>query len=570
MKKYIISLFLATLIVYNLNFSAFYNISYTDTAPARMLPFTILSGDGIYFDNYLKFFSTHSDPSAFLTVSHGHAISIFPISAGIFSIPVYLPFFVALSISGHGSQESLYEWSFALEKLSASFFASISVVLFFLLMKQLSVSNKISLFFSLLFAFSTQTFSTSSQHLWQQDFANLFLITSLLFFLKGSDAHKRGKFYFLSLIFAVLSFYSRITFIFVPLVFLLTIAKLDRRNTWVYSLLTLSGISLLLLYNLYFFNSLVGGYGTYTKYFSLSADNNIFLNLLGVLFSPGRGALMYTPLSIIALLSIVFYKKFMSLPLIMRRIWQINYLLLVFTVLINSFYGIWWGGNTWGDRNLAYIAVSTILICFFLFKLFNRREWILFSLTVLSIYSFFLQVIGVFYYPRGFYDQYPISISEDKKRLWNLVDNPIIRNFLAGPEMAGMYRFSYFLSGKSRQYEKQYGIAERRCSMSLTHQGISLNGYKYADIYFRNDSNIEWLTAGKYPLNIRYFLANSSESFESQMTSTSLSPILRQGQATKVRIFIIPPSDEMDQVFIAPVQEGVSWWGENCSVTIKI
>jgi hypothetical protein len=53
--------------------------------------------------------------------------------------------------------------------------------------------------------------------------------------------------------------------------------------------------------------------------------------------------------------------------------------------------------------------------------------------AILAVYSFFIQALGVYYYPHGQWDQTPISVSLDTSRVWDWRDNPILRTARGGP-----------------------------------------------------------------------------------------------------------------------------------------
>jgi len=48
-----------------------------------------------------------------------------------------------------------------------------------------------------------------------------------------------------------------------------------------------------------------------------------------------------------------------------------------------------------------------------------------------------------------------------------------------------------------------------------------------------------------------------------------LPPIIVPGQTVYVDVLMIPPSSAYDRVVVAPVQEGVSWWVDNCFIELQ-
>lgn len=431
--KYYIFLFFLTFIIFNLNINS---LGSGDTIPARLLPFNILSGNGLYFDNYVNFLQNKYHTIYYFQQFNGHYISSFPILTGLITLPLYLPFYIYLSLCGVVDINSLYNISTVLQKFSASFLASLSVVLFFILINRISTNHKISAAFALIFAFATQTFSISSQALWQHGTANLFMIISQIYLIKAlaSEYSKRKLFYLCSLVFALLSFWSRPNFFLFGIIILILICLKEKSGKTLFFLFSLLGFIFLLSYNFYFFHSVFGGYANQIATFNLSSPISSFV---GILFSPARGVIFYTPIFVFSFISIFFRKQINKMPKNLQIIFYLNYLYFILGFIINCFWGCWWGGHSWGDRLLTDIAVSAIILCYFFYlNIHNRLLKLVFYLFV--IYSVLTQVIGVCCYSNSKWDSYPNNIDLNTNRLWDFIDNPILRSVKAGPDLRGI------------------------------------------------------------------------------------------------------------------------------------
>lgn len=421
--KYIFSLFILSFIIFNLNINS---LGSGDTIPARLLPLNILQGDGLYFDKYVNYLQNRYHTIYYFQEFNGHYISTYPILTGLITIPFYLPFYIYLNHVGVVDVNSLYNISTVLQKLSASFLASLSVVLFLILINKISNNTKINLLFALIFAFCTQTFSVSSQALWQHGTANLFIIISQIFLFK--------KFYLWSLIFAVFSFWSRPNFfLYLILIYFFIFIK-NKSGRILYSIFFLLGIIILMKYNLYFFNSLFGGYSNQTSTFSL---NSTFSNALGLLFSPARGIFFYTPLFVFSFLSIIFLKQINKMSTILKAIFYLNYIYFIAGFILNSSWGCWWGGHSWGDRLLTDIAVPAIILCYF-FYINIHSKFLKLAFYLFVIYSVFTQAIGICCYSNSKWDSIPNNVDLNTNRLWDFNDNPISRSIKAGPDTRGL------------------------------------------------------------------------------------------------------------------------------------
>jgi hypothetical protein len=66
MKKYYILLFFFVFLIYKLNFSFYYPLGAVDTIANRILPFNILSGEGLYVDNFQPYLAQQYGQEGFL------------------------------------------------------------------------------------------------------------------------------------------------------------------------------------------------------------------------------------------------------------------------------------------------------------------------------------------------------------------------------------------------------------------------------------------------------------------------------------------------------------------------
>jgi len=436
--KYYFFLFFITFFIFNLNLNS---LGSSDTIPARLLPINILSGRGLYFDYYVNFLQNKHQTIYYLKQFDNHYISFFPVLPGLIATPFYVPFYFILNLNNTSDINSLYNISTALQKLSASFLSSISVILFFILIKKISNKNRLSFLFALIFAFASQTFSISSQALWQHGIANLFLIASQVLLIKAfSQKNEQRRFFLTSLFLGVLSFWSRPVFSIYLILLLVMVIFNNRKNFVLYFISTAIGVLVLLFYNLYFYQSLFGGYGNVSG--TLNSSHPLS-NFLGLFFSPARGLIFYTPFYIFSFLSILFINQINRLSLSTRIVYYLNYIYLISGLCFYSFWGIWWGGHSWGDRLLTDLAVSaSILIYFFYIYITNNILRIIFFIFI--IYSIVIQSIGVFFYINSKWDTTPLNVDSHIERLWDFNDNPISRSINAGPDL----RRFYFLISK--------------------------------------------------------------------------------------------------------------------------
>ena len=93
---------------------------------------------------------------------------------------------------------------------------------------------------------------------------------------------------------------------------------------------------------------------------------------------------------------------------------------------------IWWGGYCWGPRLLAEI-MPPLFVLIALGSGALAVSWVRRSFAVLAIYSCLIQALGLYFYPKGHWDNVPVPVDNAPERAWNWRDNPIVRTAAAGP-----------------------------------------------------------------------------------------------------------------------------------------
>ena len=564
-KLYSLLVFCISLLIFNLNFRT---LTPLDTVPARLLPFNILMGEGLYFDKYIDFFESRYKTTYYFFKSNNHIISHYPIMSGILSLPVYTPFYIVSNLSSATDVSDLYLYSYYLEKISASILTSLTVVLLFLLLQKVFKNIKLSVLFSFLYAFATPAFSINSQGLWQHTSASLFMILSqllLLYGLEGNKSKRAGNFIF-SILAGLLSVFSRpVFFIFFCILNIILFLK-EKQNYKKYLAISILGLLLIIYNNLFLYKSSAGAYGEYMGLFNIQF---LYTNFLGLIFSPARGLIVYSPILLISLVAYFLVRKYIK-DRIKGTFFYINLSFFVLGLILISFWKSWWGGHSWGGRLASDIAISGIILCSYVYHFRKGLVTKIFILS-LAVISIFSQAIGVFYNPTGIWDSYPSNVDTNPARLWSLKDNPIFRNLLVGPDLSGIYRNYYYLSDLTN---RMYLREERKCKLEKLGESNIL-GYKTINLRFYNLSNTDWLTTGTlngaYNLTIRQFYVNNKERkfTMSPIPANLLVPIIKSGSNVNTTVILIPPSNfDYDSILLVPVQDQVTVWEYGCSLNI--
>ena len=193
-------------------------------------------------------------------------------------------------------------------KIISASFAALSAVLMYRAFRQL-VTKKAALLFVFLYAFCTSVWSAASQDLWQHPGSILMLSLFITLFLEGAITN-RPNLVALAAFPLAFSISCRLTNgLFV--LFLLIYILFFRREILIKSIL-FSGLGIFpfALYGLATMNVLIssGGYsGTYGHWTDMIS--RLWTGLLGLSISPGRGLLVYSPIFILSIFSVLQTKN---------------------------------------------------------------------------------------------------------------------------------------------------------------------------------------------------------------------------------------------------------------------
>jgi hypothetical protein len=413
-------------------------------------------------------------PYFLVEAPNGHLTSTYPVGTAIVTFPLYCFFFIWLKLSGFLSGWSatpllvppITDPSFevarqAYEKLAASILTAASVVLFYLCAR-LKFNSLVALVITFIFAFATNTWTISSQALWQHGTGNFVLIAVILCLLKANRTEGRRK----HLLLLTAGFLCGLIPGIRPTNILFAIAIVvyavfAYRREVIFFLLGLPSFLLSVGWNFYFFgvglkNILSAGYSRFSEESFTSAyyeftPQQFWQGFLGLTINPNRGLLVYSPILLFALPGI--YPVF-------RLRWKKDEQLLGCLTLAAAlvfiqycFYLLWWGGWCYGPRFLTDILpVLCLLIGYCLtysldpLRQHKPRIWtgIISGFLVLMLYSTFTQIVGTFGHTN--WDGIPTA---SHHRLWDWQDTQIKRH------TARLYHRLTDPIEKPRQYARQ-------------------------------------------------------------------------------------------------------------------
>jgi len=388
-----------------------------DTLGARFLPLSILQRGSFTLDEF-----TFLHDSPFVVHVRGHYLSPYPIGAALLAVPLYVP-----AALGHVNPEhAMFD---DLEKLSGAVFVSLSALVLFVTLLRV-VDRKAAVLITLVYAFGTSSLSVSSQALWQHSASQLALCAALYCMVRGEREDRWMMFAGFPLAFAVV---SRPTDAFLALPLAIYVICHRRRSVGGFVLSSLPPIAFHVLYNATYFGS------AYRIQFFRSPERAVvrffdgvgqwrtpfWEGLSGILFSPGRGLFVYTPIFLLSIVGLgLSWRKGGSVLL--------RYLGggVVLTIFVYSKWFSWWGGYTYGPRLLADLTPVLSLGLYPLMTQMPMTRTLRIAFVVLGILSVGAHSIGAFV-DDGSWNR-DVDVDQSPGRLWDWKNNQLVNPMKSG------------------------------------------------------------------------------------------------------------------------------------------
>ncbi len=417
-------LVLASLVVYNANLR---EVSSADTIATRLVPVALIQEQRLTLDRYFR-----DDPAVPYWVQRvgDHYVSSYPIVPGVLAVPVYL---LPILVLGDGS------WALinGLAKLSASLMAALSVLFVYLAARRLALES-VAVPIALVYAFGTATWSVSSQGLWGHAPAQLFMAVAIYCLLRGADDRRHLLYGGLATGVMVA---SRPTTAVVAAALLACGLARDGGPGIRIVVGVLAITAPVALHNLWQFGSLQGGYAklhaTHATYHGVADawTGSVAQGLAGLLVSPSRGLLVYSPVLLFALGGAVLAFGDRRRPLLR---WLAG--AAAATVLMLGGFSVWWGGHSFGPRLLADVLPLLALLLVPVWPRLQGARSLRAAFVVLLALSVAVQVVGAFYHPSSRsldWNTSPRDVDEAHDRLWDWTDPQILRLLRNGPHAPG-------------------------------------------------------------------------------------------------------------------------------------
>ncbi len=153
-----------------------------------------------------------------------------------------------------------------------------------------------------------------------------------------------------------------------------------------------------------------------------------WLGALGLLVSPSRGLIIFSPVVLVPIL---------AMPAVLRhgseageRWWTLAALV---EFLAYASYSMWWGGHTYGPRYLVDLLVPLAPAAATGVAWVLLRRWRQAVALVALAWSVLVAATGAFFYPNDRWNTDPAGVDTDHARLWDWRDPQILRAWRRGP-----------------------------------------------------------------------------------------------------------------------------------------
>lgn len=417
-------LFAIAFLVYNLNLRP---IPSGDTAPAALLPLTLVAGHTITLDRFADWYkhTGNMNPVWLKRGRDGHYYSSFPIALPLLVTALYAPF--AVVDIQHMPVERILLLARICEKISASLIAALSAVAFLALAAKLT-NPPTAWLLALVYAFGSSTWSISSQAMWQHGASELALILALLCLVREAEAP--GDAVLPALAGWCAGFGVAIRLSNAVLCLLMAIYVVcSRWRAWQKALF--AGCAVLpcaaaLAYNLHVFGRALGSYPA-----GWLMQGDLLAGLAGLLISPSRGLLVFCPVFLFSAIGVCLWFRGPRKP--HGGIYLVCLAAVAAHLLMWARYRLWWGGFSYGPRLVTDVVPCLVILMIPAMRLVETSRLWKFAFRAVLAFSIFVQSIGAFCYPNGHWDALPQSVDRHQERLWEWRDNQISRSAAAGP-----------------------------------------------------------------------------------------------------------------------------------------
>lgn len=356
-----------------------------DQVPNTFLPWLILYKNTVSFDSIIETIRPLEGgkfrPYFLINTENGFRTA-YPIIPAFMALPIYLVPVLLNKIPEVTYHENILK-VFLMGRFAASFYAALSTVLFYYILKEVSKNEKWIIIFTLFYALGTNTWSVSSRGMWQHTFAQFFISIVVLLLLKSIKNKRLIPWVGFVLGISVLARPTNIVF---ALLFSIYVFFKHRDMLGRYILAVVPSILFLIFYNQVTFGSpFEEGYGARDDYRWITPYSE---SIPGYLFSPGRSFLFISPPLALVYYAVVRLFTDRKYGGEFNTIYRYMALSFVSSLLLFSKWYTWHGANAFGYRMLVDSLPIVGLLSYVVIDKMRYKYKIV--ILVLMVYSILL------------------------------------------------------------------------------------------------------------------------------------------------------------------------------------
>lgn len=372
----------------------------------------------------------------------GHLYPTFPWTVSLFAVPVVMAVDGAQAIGiGPGVDGRVEvkgsDWEF--QVLTSSVVVALTTVLVYqVAIEALVVDDerrrrRLATLAALVFSFCTPAWSTGSRSLWQHGPSMLLLTLVVLVAVRSRSDPRSVRWLGAPL---AASYAVRPTNVIPLVLFSLWMVVRHRRFLVLYATGMVAVLVPFIAVNLGAWGSLLPPYYSAGR---IGGNRSFGEALLGNLFSPARGLVVFSPVLALAIVGIVLKRKgraFDGLDTVLVMCVALHW------VVISSF-PHWWGGHSYGPRLFSDMVPFLVVLALPVLSWLaapapgqRRGAAVAGAAIVVTAASFLIHLQGAYLRSSWCWNSEPAGVDQDRARLWDWQDPQFLRGarvFLGGP-----------------------------------------------------------------------------------------------------------------------------------------